>query len=102
MEFIDGFNRLMETPVDTSTLILSFIIYLPIAIFGQILIEQYDEPDFKFSNTIPAIVFLFNGTLAFFFTFKITQEAILSLLAYAIVTYMGAYLYFRFFYSKQN
>lgn len=102
MKFIDGFNQLMEMPVDTNTLIVSFLIYFPIAIFGQISVEQYDEPDFKLSNTVPAIVFLLAGILAFFSLFKITQEVIFGLLAYLLVTYISAYLYFRFFYSRQN
>lgn len=101
MEFIDDLNRLMETPVDTGTFIISLLLCTVIPIFSQFVIDRYDKPNFELSNTIPSLIFLLAGILSFFFIFKVTHEAIFSLLAYEVVTYGSAYLYFRFAYSEQ-
>ena len=101
MESIDNLNRLIETPVDTGTFIISLLLCTVIPVFGQFAIDRYDRPNFELSNTIPSLIFLLAGVLSFFFVFKVTHEAIFSLLAYEVVTYGGAYLYFRS-YSKQT
>ena len=102
MEFLNDFNHLMETPIDTNTFIISLLLCTAIPVFSQFIIDRYDEPNFNFSNTIPSLIFLLAGILAFFFVFKVTHEVIFSLLAYELVTYGIAYLYFRFSYSEQT